>query len=541
LRPTRFRETRAKVKLGAVVAKLHPGRTQGCQMEEEPKAADNAAAPADTFPEYEWDLVVIGGGSGGLACAKEAANLGKRVCLLDYVVPSPQGTSWGLGGTCVNVGCIPKKLFHQAGLLGEGFSDARSFGWKLPEGAELDWEALVMGVQSHIGSLNWGYRVALREASVKYLNAKGSFVDPHTVEAVEHNGTTLTLKAERIVIAVGGRPKYLGVPGDRELCLTSDDVFSRSAKPGRTLVVGASYIALECAGFLHALGFPVAVMARSIFLRGFDQEIAEMIGRDLERRGVRIIRPAVPTAFARDGEQVRCTFKNLDFGLEISESFDTVLLAVGRDACTSDLGLDRAGVIVDPRSGKIPVVAEQTNVPWIYAIGDVLENRQELTPVAIKAGVRLARRLYAGGMLQMDYDAVPTTVFTPLEYGCVGYSEEAATTKYGEENIEIYVSHLKPLEWTLNHEKLNGQPVRNDSSVYCKLITNSADKERVVGVHYVGPNAGEIIQGMAIAVKAGATKADFDDCIGIHPTVAEEFTILEVTKRSGKSSLKKGC
>ncbi|GLC40225.1 hypothetical protein PLESTB_000228000 [Pleodorina starrii] len=511
-------------------------------MAAEPAASTLAAdGPADTVPQYEWDLVVIGGGSGGLACAKEAAKLGKKVCLLDYVVPSPQGTTWGLGGTCVNVGCIPKKLFHQAGLLGEGFSDARSYGWKLPEGVELDWEALVMGVQSHIGSLNWGYRVALRDAKVKYLNAKGSFVDPHTVEVVERNGTKYTITGERVVIAVGGRPKYLDVPGDRELCLTSDDIFSRTTKPGKTLVVGASYIALECAGFLHALGFPVAVMARSIFLRGFDQEIAELIGRDMERRGVRIIRPAVPTKFERDGEQVRCTFKNLDFGLEMSESFDTVLLAVGRDACTSDLGLDRAGVTVDPRSSKIPVEAEQTNVPWIYAIGDVLESRQELTPVAIKAGVRLARRLYAGATLQMDYDAVPTTVFTPLEYGCVGYSEKAATAKYGEENVEVYVSYLKPLEWTMNHEERNGQPVREDNSVFCKLITNKADEERVVGVHYLGPNAGEVMQGMAVAVKAKATKADFDDCIGIHPTVAEEFTILEVTKRSGQSALKKGC
>ncbi|KAG2482893.1 hypothetical protein HYH03_018236 [Edaphochlamys debaryana] len=288
-------------------------------------APAEAAASTGDAPAYEWDLVVIGGGSGGLACAKEAAKLGKKVCLLDYVVPSPQGTTWGLGGTCVNVGCIPKKLFHAAGLMQEGFSDARGAGWKLPEGVALDWEALVGGVQAHIGSLNWGYRVSLREASVKYLNAKGSFIDPHTVEAVERNGTKHTLSAERVVVAVGGRPKYLGVPGDKELCITSDDIFSRFQPPGKTLVVGASYIALECAGFLHALGFEVAVMARSIFLRGFDQEVAELIGADMERRGVRMLRPCVPvpsSGTARGG--VKCTFKNLDFGVEMSESFDTV-------------------------------------------------------------------------------------------------------------------------------------------------------------------------------------------------------------------------
>ncbi|KAG2482124.1 hypothetical protein HYH03_018910, partial [Edaphochlamys debaryana] len=165
----------------------------------------------------------------------------------------------------------------------------------------------------------------------------------------------------------------------------------------------------------------------------------------------------------------------------------------------------------------------------------------ELTPVAIKAGIRLAQRLYGGSSQLTDYNAVPTTVFTPLEYGCVGYSEEDARKKFGDEALEVYVSYLKPLEWALNHEEHKGEPVRQDNAVYCKLITNLQDNERVVGIHYLGPNAGEIIQGLAIALRAGATKAHFDDTIGIHPTVAEEFTILKVTKRSGESALKKGC
>lgn len=505
-----------------------------------------AAEPAQPAGQYDYDLLVIGGGSGGLACAKEAASLGKKVCLLDFVVPSPAGSAWGLGGTCVNVGCIPKKLMHQAGILGESFSDARSFGWNLPEKVDIDWEKLVTSVQDHIGSLNWGYRVSLREKSVTYMNAKGKFVDPHTVEATEKNGKKTLLTAEKIVIAVGGRPKYPGVPGDKECCITSDDIFSKFTPPGKTLVIGASYIALECAGFMKALGYDVTVMARSIFLRGFDQEIAEMIAADMQKHGVHMIRGAVPTKFEKKGEQTAVTYKNMDFGFENTETYDTVLVAVGREAVTKDLGLEAAGVTYDAAgSGKIPVTDEQTNVPHIYAIGDVLESRQELTPVAIKAGVRLARRLYAGASLKMDYQAVPTTVFTPLEYGCVGYSEEDAAAKYGADNIEVYVSYLKPLEWTVNHEERpashGGGPVREDNSVFCKLITHLTDKERVVGVHYLGPNAGEIIQGLAIAVKAGATKADFDDTIGIHPTIAEEFTILEVTKRSGKSAQKKGC
>jgi len=492
---------------------------------------------------YQFDLVVIGGGSGGLACAKEAGQLGKKVALLDFVDPSPQGTRWGLGGTCVNVGCIPKKLMHQAGLLGEAFSDARSFGWELPEsGIAHKWEKLTTAVQDHIGGLNWGYKVALREKSVKYVNAKGRLVDAHTVEATKQNGQKETLTAERVVIAVGGRPRYLGVPGDKELCITSDDLFSLATPPGKTLVVGASYIALECAGLLHALGFPVHVMMRSIPLRGFDQEVAGAICEYMEKKGVVFIRGCTPTKFERtEGGKIKATYKHAEFGFDADQEYDTVLLAVGRDAVTLDLGLDAAGVAYDKKTGKIPATNEQTNVPSVYALGDVLEGRQELTPVAIKAGVRLAQRLYNGGKLQMDYNAVPTVVFTPLEYGCVGLSEEDAIARYGEDGVEVYVSHLKPLEWTLNHEEHEGQAVRGDNEVYCKLITHLADEERVIGVHYLGPQAGEIIQGLAVAVKAGATKAHFDDCIGIHPTIAEEFTILSITKRSGKDSKKKGC
>jgi len=486
--------------------------------------------------------VVLGGGSGGLACSKEAADLGKKVALLDFVQPSPAGTRWGIGGTCVNVGCIPKKLMHRAAVLGEAFSDAREFGWGVPEGVTNDWEKLVSGIQDHIGSLNFGYRVQLRDKKVTYLNAYGRFLDPHTMECTKKNGKVSTITADKFVIATGGRPRYLGVPGDTEHCITSDDIFSLPKAPGKTLVVGASYIALECAGFLTALGFETHVMSRSIYLRGFDQEIAEHIGGHMERHGTIMIRKCVPTKFEKEGDRVKAFWKNTEFGIESSDVYDTVLLAVGRDACTSNIGLETTGVALNPKTGKIPADdGESTNVPHIFALGDILDTRQELTPVAIKAGRRLAQRLFNGGKLKMDYNTVPTTVFTPLEYTCIGMSEEQAVAAYGADNVEVYVSYLKPLEWTTNHQEHDGVAHREDNVCYCKLITNLADNERVVGLHYVGPDAGEVGQGYAVAMKCGATKADFDATVGIHPTVSEEFTTMDITKRSGKDPHKTGC
>ena len=491
--------------------------------------------------EYEYDVVVIGGGSGGLAAAKEAAKLGAKTACLDFVKPSPAGTTWGLGGTCVNAGCIPKKLMHQAGILGEQFSDAREYGWKL-ESSGHDWEKMVEQVQNHIGSLNFGYRTALREANVTYLNAYGSLKDAHTVVATKKNGTEQVITADKIVIAVGGRPSYPDAPGAKECCITSDDVFSLPKAPGKTLCVGASYISLETAGFLTALGFETSVAIRSIPLRGFDQEVAEKIVSYMSTHGTRFLRDSQPTKFEKQEDgKIKVTFENTMFGNTFAESFDTVVCAVGRDAVTEGLNLAAAGVEFNAKNGKIPCVNEQSNVENIYAIGDVLDTRQELTPVAIKAGVRLMRRIYGNGKDTMNYDLVPTTVFTPLEYGTIGMSEELAVETYGAENIECYISYFKPLEWAVNHEEHNGVAVRSDNACFAKLITNLADDERVVGFHYLGPNAGEITQGYAVAMKMGAKKSDFNETVGIHPTVSEEFTLMEITKRSGVDPSKKGC
>ncbi len=497
-----------------------------------------------------YDLIVIGGGSGGLACAKKASKLlgqsdaGPKVAVCDFVKPSPPGTTWGLGGTCVNVGCIPKKLMHQASLLGEGMHDAKSYGWEVAEQTKHNWETMVTNVQMHIKSLNFGSRSDLMTEGVKYYNAYATFTDANTVTAVDKKGKTHTLTADKFVVATGGRPRYPDIPGAKEHCITSDDVFAMKTPPGKTLVVGASYVALECAGFINGVGFDTTVMMRSIPLRGFDQQMAGHIKTYMEETAkIKFLEGAVPTAVElTDGGRKKVTWQLKD-GTTASDEYDTVLLAIGRNVCTDAIGLDAAGVKVNPRSGKVPVSAtEQTNVPHIYALGDIIDGEAldppsaltELTPVAIQAGRLLASRLFVDGFEgKMDYGLVPTTVYTPIEYGSCGLAEEDAIAKLGEKNVEVYHSYFKPLEWTVPH--------RGDNACYAKIICDLTDSERVIGLHVCGPNAGEMTQGFAVAMRCGATKADFTNTVGIHPTTAEEFTILSVSKRSGDSAEKAGC
>mmetsp|Transcript_4022 Transcript_4022/g.11845 ORF Transcript_4022/g.11845 Transcript_4022/m.11845 type:complete len:607 (+) Transcript_4022:172-1992(+) len=505
-----------------------------------PSGVDAAAATVvpDGFAKdhgFDYDVVVIGGGSGGLACSKEMAKLGAKVAVLDFVKPSPAGSTWGLGGTCVNVGCIPKKLMHTASIIGETIKDdAAAFGWAVDQKAH-DWTSMREKIQNYVKSLNFKYRVALREAGISYLNKLGEFVGKNTLKLTDKKGKTSEITAARFVVAVGGRPNRLQIPGG-EHAVDSDDVFSLEKAPGRVLCVGAGYIALECGGFTAGLGYPTTCMVRSILLRGFDRECVGKIQTHLEHHGVSLQVGVTPTKIEKDPATGVLTVHGSDGS---ANQYDTVLVATGRKADTTGLGLSTVpGAAEDVvASGKVACVDEQLpHAPHVYAVGDVIDGRPELTPVAIEAGLRLARRLFGGASERMDYENVATTVFTPLEYGAIGLSEDDAIEALGKDNVESYISEFAPLEYALSDARAE----RGDGS-YAKLVCDKTKDLKVVGFHYLGPNAGEVTQGFSVAMRKGATYSDFLSTVGIHPTIAEEFTGLTVTKSSGESAAKGGC
>ncbi|KAH7816988.1 Thioredoxin-disulfide reductase [Monocercomonoides exilis] len=493
------------------------------------------ATPSDSGP-YEYDLIVIGGGSGGVACAKAAGDAGAKVLCFDYVTPSPRGTSWGLGGTCVNVGCIPKKLMHRAAAIGGDIADAPSFGWEGVDrkAAKINWSELVQRVQNHVRRLSFGYRGELRSKGVTYIPAIASFKDPHTI-AYKQRGEEKTVTGKYIVIACGGRPTYPDVPGAKEYCITSDDLFSLSTEPGKVLCVGASYVSLECAGFLTELGFDTTVMVRSILLRGFDQEIAEKVGAYMEEHGTKFQKEQTPVAFAKK-EDGKIIVKSTGKLGDKEEEFDTVLLATGRTPVSEALNLEAAGVKMDARTKKIPVdKTAATNVPFIYCIGDAQLGAPELTPTAILSGKILAKRLFGGSLEEMVYTNVPTAVFTPLEYGSIGLPEENAKAIVGESNVVVYHGSFTPLEWAISDER------SHEGEGYVKVICDKTREETVMGLHYLGPNAAEVINGWAPSLRLGVRKRDLERVVGIHPCCAEEINNVSVIKGSGVSEAKGGC
>ncbi|VDO34799.1 unnamed protein product [Haemonchus placei] len=466
----------------------------------------------------DYDLVVIGGGSGGLSCSKAAREYGARVALVDGVVPSPHGTTWGIGGTCANVGCIPKKLMHHAGIVGKEVSCSDIAG-------EI---TLVKVVNDRIKANNWIYRVQLNEKGIKLYTAFASFIDNHTIKTVsaDKKKTERILHAKKVVIATGLRPRYPDVPGS-EYGITSDDLFSLPKSPGKTLVVGASYVALECAGLLAGVGFPVDLLIRSKPLKSFDQDCVKLVMANLQEQGVNVIYAKEVARVRLDGDKKKVN--------SVDETYDTIVWAIGRDPQHGDLNLAGAEVKVDNSSGKIIVGKDdQTSAEDVYAIGDVVQGRPELTPTAIRAGQLLARRIFAGANQTMNYDNVPTTVFTPLELGTVGLTEEEAIRKFGSENIEVFHSHFTPFEYVIPQDP-------SSAHCYAKVICLRNPPRKILGMHIVSPNAAEIIQGYAVAFNAGITFEQLTDTIAIHPCSSEEFIKLQITKRSGLSPKVQGC
>jgi len=499
----------------------------------------------DNTENMHFNLVVIGGGSAGMAAAKQAAKLGATVCIFNHVSASPQGTTWGLGGTCVNAGCVPKKLMHYAGTLGESFADARTYGWD-PEDVKMDYEKLITNITCYIRKLNFGYRKGLRACNITYLNAKASLTEnsKSNGEIAYSQGDEKSLVyGDKILIAIGGRPIIpADVPGAREFAITSDDIFWRKQSPGKTLCVGASYIGLECASFIHGLGFDTTVCVRSILLRGFDRQCSEKIGEVMTERGVKFIQGALPSLIAKvEGQghpyEVQFTDGSKEF-------YDTILYATGRSTDFKEIALNESEI--ELLNNKIKVDDTfATSVPTIFAVGDIHHKSLELTPTAIAEAELVTTQLFGSesqiSQVNKALDCVATTVFTCTEYGCVGLDEEKAMEKYGEDDIEVYHQEFETLEYSGSH-RLKVESCREDeydseasSSCLAKVITMRGGDEKVLGIHFVGPNAGEVIQGFAVAMRTGVlTKSHLDGTIGIHPTAAEVFTLLDITKRSGE-------
>ena len=451
----------------------------------------------DTF---DFDLFVIGGGSGGVRAARMAAQRGARVA-----VAEAGGTAM-LGGTCVNVGCIPKKLYSYAAHFHESFEESRGFGW---EGAAptLNWETLKANRRQEIARLNGVYLQLLKGAGVEVINGFATLSGAHTLAV---NGRTLTAKS--ILVATGGTPSVPQFAG-REHVVTSNEMFDLDTFPQRLLVVGGGYIACEFASIFNGLGSKVTQLYRGEqVLRGFDADVRNFIAAEMRKAGVDLRLNADVAAIARPPEGLQVT---LESGGTVMA--DVVLYATGRVPNVNGMGLGAAGV-VQGKDGAIVVNDDyQTSAPSIYALGDVTA-RLQLTPVALGEAMVLVDHLFgpqAGRPKRgMSYQFIPTAVFTHPNIGTVGYSEADARKNFG--GVTIYRSEFKALKHTLSG---------SSERTLMKLVVENAT-DRVVGLHMVGPDAGEIVQGFAVAMKAGATKAVFDSTIGIHPTAAEEFVTM---------------
>lgn len=451
----------------------------------------------------EFDLMVVGGGSGGVRAARMAAQRGARVALVE---------GGAMGGTCVNVGCIPKKLYSYAAHYGEGFAEAQGFGWSAQAPA-FDWDTLKVNRAREISRLNAVYAQLLHNTGVQVIEGWAQLAGANTVAV---NGQVH--QARHILVATGGRPVVPDIPG-REHAITSDDIFDLSPFPKRLLVVGGGYIACEFASIFNGLGAQVSQLYRGgQVLRGFDDEVRDFVAAQMRGHGVdlRVNADVAAIEPTPSGLQVRLTEGGL---LEA----DVVLYATGRAPNTHNLGLAKAGVAQDAQGAVVVDEHYRTSAPSVYAVGDVIAKVQ-LTPVALGEAMAVVDQLFgpAAGQpaRQMSYDFIPTAVFTHPSIGTVGWSEAQARERFGA--IRVYRSEFKALKHTLS-----GSPERT----LMKLIVDDAS-DRVVGLHMVGAEAGEIVQGFAVAMKAGATKAVFDATVGIHPTAAEEFvTLREVTRR----------
>jgi glutathione reductase (NADPH) len=443
--------------------------------------------------QYDYDLFTIGAGSGGVRASRMSASFGAKVAIAEERY---------LGGTCVNVGCIPKKLLVYASHYGEDFDDLAGYGWTVGE-RRFDWAKLIANKNKEIQRLNGVYRKLLGEAGVALFEGHAEIVDAHMVAV---NGKRFT--AKYILVAVGSWPTVPKFPGS-EHAITSNEAFFLADLPSRVIIVGGGYIGVEFAGIFHGLGTQTTQLYRGeLFLRGFDDDIRKTLADEMRKRGIDLRFNADIAKIDKSGTTLRATLVD---GSKLDA--DQILYATGRGSKTPDLGLEKAGVKLKDNGAVVVDEYSKSTVESIYAIGDCTD-RMMLTPVAIAEGMALANTLFNNKPTQPGYLNVPTAVFSTPNCGTVGLTEEQAR-KRGL-GIDIFRTSFKPLRHTLSGR---------DERTMMKLVVDQAT-QRVLGCHMVGPDAGEIIQGLAVALNCGATKAQFDNTIGIHPTAAEEFVTM---------------
>ncbi len=443
-----------------------------------------------------FDLIAIGAGSGGLSVAERAASYGANTAIIDYD---------RLGGTCVNRGCVPKKIMWYAAVIAQTIDDASGYGFNIQKNG-FDWAALIKKREEYIHNINTWYQKYLKDSGVTAINGHATFVDNHTVEVDGKH-----YSADNIVIATGGRPSVPNIPGS-ELGITSDGFFELTEQPQRVAVIGAGYIAVELAGVLNSLGSDVVqIVRKQHFLREFDPIIHESLTESMTSSGVEIIANSPIKALEKNAGTITVVTEN-DTRID---GFDSVIWAIGRDLQTDKLGLEKTDITVTER-GAIPVDPFQvTNVPGIFAIGDIIGEAQ-LTPVAIAAGRRLADRLFdAQTDRKLDYKNIPTVMFSHPPAGTIGLTEAEARKQFGDA-VKVYQSRFTPMYNAFTE---------HSPETAMKLVV-VGEEEKVIGCHMVGLGVDEMLQGFAVAIRMGATKRDLDDTVAIHPSSAEELVTM---------------
>lgn len=448
------------------------------------------------MPEFDYDLFVIGGGSGGVRAARLVAGMGKRVGIAE---------EYRFGGTCVVRGCVPKKLMVYASQFSEHFEDAAGFGWTVGETA-FDWASLIAAKDNEIARLEGLYRKGLENNGAEIFGTRAVLEAPNSVRLVDSDRT---VTAERILIATGGAPNPMDAMPGHELCISSNEVFQLGRQPKSVVIKGGGYIAVEFAGIFAGLGTETTLVYRGDhILRGFDHDLSASLTEEMRAKGVNVIVCANVTNVERDGSRLCAVLDNGERLLT-----DEVMLATGRLPNTNDLGLESAGVRTNRKGAIIVDEYSRTNVRNILAVGDVTD-RVALTPVAIHEAMCLVDTEFRGKPVSPDHDLIPTAVFSQPEIGTVGMPEHEAADRF--EKLNVYLARFRPMKHTLSGR---------EEKMVMKIIAE-AETGRVVGVHMLGPDAGEMAQTLGIALKMGATKADFDRTMAVHPTAAEELVTM---------------